>query len=226
MKILNLLEQLEQRVKIPMKFNTGSLDLSNWDFMQYAEHMLKGENAAGSLPKIGEKIYTATDMCLIGPGDQNELAKLWNLPLPEDYLLFCSRFEEYLFSGGAFIRLLRSDEILNDVLTFRDVIDWGKDEPHRLFNFAVPKGQSGYYSFRWSADYSKLDIVFVWDYGDVTVSDLLGKNGDRYVSDPDFTSWLERMLTTNCTPLFPAGDWPMSDGGYYEDDYVYFKRLE
>jgi len=210
-----------------MKYDAEEyLELVDSDFKRYAVHMLNGDNAAGSLPIFGKKIYTATDMCLLGPGGQSELAELWNLPLPEDYLLFCSRFEEYLFSGGAFIRLLRSEETLNDVITCRDVIDWDKNEPHRIFNFAVPKGQAGYYSFRWSEDYSKMDIVFVWDYGDVTIKELLGKSGDRYVSDPDFTSWLERMLETNCTPLFPGGDWPMSDGGYYDDDYVYFKRLE
>jgi len=226
MKINSLINQLEQRLKTMRLYSNEDEDSRpEFEVKRYADHLKRDDNCLGYSPIIGKKSYHASDMCLLGPGAQKELGVEWNLPLPQDYLAFCSKFDDYLFAGGAFFVLETAAEVKESVLDARNAVDFDPSSKHRLFNFSHVKGMPGYFAFRWSKDYRKMDVVFAWDYGDVCVPDLLGEPGDRFSSDPDFTSWLARMIETESTPLFPGGQWPMADGGWYEDDYPYFKRL-
>ena len=49
-----------------------------------------------------------------------------------------------------------------------------------------------------------MDVALIEDYAEIGEEELLGPDGDKYVTDPDFTSWLTRMLDTDCYPLVPG----------------------
>lgn len=220
MKIEELLLKLDERLKLRGQFGSPSAN-----FELYVKHMQQDENFLGLPFVIKKKSFESSDMALLGPGDQDALGVKLNLPLPEDYLRFCSRFAEHIFVSLSAAHIWNAAKVKDVVLTFRDIIDLDPKIPHRLFHFASIFDLAGFYSSRWSADYKKMDVVFVWDYGDVSVHDLLGPNGDRFVCDTSFTSWLARMIETAGRPLFPGNRWPMADGGWFEDDFPYFKRL-
>ena len=222
-----LLEQIEGRIAIMRNYsNANEYSIPSDDLKRCADHLRKGKNCLGHDPVIKQNSYTTSDICLLGPGMQKKLGVEWGLPLPQDYLTFCARFDDYLFAGGAFLVLNSADDVRESVISARQAVDMEMKTKHRLFHFASVIGLSGYFSFRWSENLEKMDIVFVWDYGDVGQFELLGEPGDRYSSDPDFTSWLTRMLETDGIPLFPGKRWPMADGGWFEDEYPYFKRTD
>jgi hypothetical protein len=226
MKIETLIEQLEPRITVMRKYsNEEDYSIPNDDFKRYAEHLQKEENWLGHRPVFGKKTYEASDMARLGPGLQKELGVEWGVPLPEDYLTFCSKFDEYLFASGSFLVVNSAADVVESVISARQAVDMDLKSKHRLFHFATIIGIAGYFSFRWSENLDKMDIVFVWDYGDVGQYELLGESGDRFSSDSNFTSWLARLIETDGTPLFPGGRWPMADGGWFEGEYPYFKRL-
>lgn len=220
MKIDDLLLKLDERLKLRSHFGFPS-----HNFEHYVSNFQRDKNALGLPFMIHDDSFESSDMALLGPGDQRELGNELGLPLPEDYLKFCSRFEEYISVGQSAAHIWNATEAKDTVLTFRNILDIDPRAPHRLFHFASIFDLTGFYSFRWSADYKKMDVVFVWDYGDVSVNDLLGPKGDRFVCDTSFTSWLSRMIETDGRPLFPGKRWPMADGGWFEDNFPYFKRL-
>lgn len=227
MKITTLLDKIGERIANIRSYSNEDEDSRpDFEVKRYADHLRKDINCLGHDPIIKPKSYKASDICLLGPGMQKNLGVEWGLPLPQDYLDFCARFDDYLFAGGAFLVLNSADDVRESVISARQAVDMDMMTKHRLFHFASIIGLSGYFSFRWSENYEKMDIVFVWDYGDVGQHDLLGQPGDRFSSDPDFTSWLARMLETDAIPLFPGKRWPMADGGWFEDEYPYFKRTD
>lgn len=226
MKIETLMEQLEQRIKVIRKYsNEEDCSIPSDDLKRFADYLLKGGDCLGHSPIIGKKTYKASDMAHLGPGSQKKLGVELKIPLPEDYLTFCSRFDEYLFAGGAFIVVNSAADVMESVISARQAVEMDPQTRHRLFHFASIIGISGYFSFRWSQNFEKVDIVFVWDYGDVGQFDLLGEPGDRFSSDADFTSWLARMIETDGIPLFPGKRWPMADGDWFDDDYPYFNHM-
>jgi len=158
-----------------------------------------------------KKQIICSDMCLWGPGTQKDLAAKWGIPLPPDYMEFCSLFSEYIFAGRNPIRLLDAEEIRGDD-SFRDAWDVPKTAAHRILYFARVVEEPTHFAFRWNEDYSKMDIVYSWDYGDIGEPILLGKDGDRFVSDQTFTAWLQRMLETDAHPIFPGKKIPTSSG--------------
>lgn len=220
MKIDELLLKLDERLKRRRKF-----DAPSDNFERYSRHLQANKHFLGKPPVIKAEFFESSDMALVGPGDQMKLGLEFGLVLPEDYLKFCSRFEEYLLIGIAHVLIESAVGVKESVIGSRQAVELEKSFPHLLFNFAYPFDLSGYYAFRWSADFKKMDVVFVWDYGDVSVNDLLGPKGDRFVCDTSFTSWLFRMIETDGRPLFPGKRWPMADGGWFEDNFPYFKRL-
>ncbi len=220
MKIDDLLLTLDERLKKRRKF-----DAPSDNFERYARHIQKDKHFLGGTPIIKAESFESSDFALLGPGDQMKLGIELGLTLPEDYVKFCSRFEEYLLVGFSHGEIWNASEAKDSIIAARDVMDVDPKVPHRLFHFASVFDLPGYFSFRWSPDFKKMDVVFVWDYGDVSVNDLLGPEGDRYVCDNSFTSWLSRMIETNGCPLFPTERWPMADGGWRKDNFPYFKML-
>jgi hypothetical protein len=152
-----------------------------------------------------------SDMCVRKPGTPEALGQKWGLNLPEDYLEFCSLYSEYVLAGRCAIHL-ESAEWLEKLCNVRDGWDVPKETPHRLFYFARVVDECGYFVFRWSENYQKMDVVFAEDYGDIGEPGLLADDGDKYVTDPDFTTWLTRMLDTDCYPLVPGRREPMRAG--------------
>lgn len=150
-------------------------------------------------------------MCMRGPGTQEKLAAQWAVRLPTDYLEFCSRFSEYILAGRIPVRIMESDEI-RDNDGARDAWDVPKTALRRVFEFARVVEEPAHFAFRWNEDCSRMDIVYSWDYGDIGEPILLGKDGDRFVSDQTFTAWLHRMLETDAHPLFPGKKIPTSSG--------------
>jgi hypothetical protein len=144
-------------------------------------------------------------------GGQAALGRKWNVHLPEDYLQFCSLYSEYVLAGLCSIHLECADQ-LEILCNVRDGWNVPKETPHRLFYFARVVGKCGYFVFRWSENYQKMDVVFAEDYGDIGEPGLLADDGDKYVTDPDFTTWLTRMLDTDCYPLVPGRREPMRAG--------------
>lgn len=220
MKIDELLMKLDARLKLKSHFSFPSAN-----FELYVSHLQRDENSLGLPFIIHDSSFESSDMALLGPGDQKELGIDLSLPLPEDYLKFCSRFSEYILMGLSAARIYKASEAKDSIIAARDVMDIDSKVPHRLFHFASVFDLPGYFSFRWSEDYKKMDVVFVWDYGDVSVNDLLGPKGDRFVCDTSFTSWLSRMIETDGRPIFPGKRWPMADGGWFDDNFPYFERL-
>jgi hypothetical protein len=221
MKIDELLLKLDERLRTRRKF-----DAPSDNFVRYSRHLQGDKDFLGKTPIIKAEFFESSDMALVGPGDQMKLGIEFGLPLPEDYLKFCSRFEEYYFVGFAHLHIWNASHAKDTALTFRSIEDISQSLPHRLFHFASNYDLPGFFSFRWSADYKKMDVVYVWDYGDVSVNDLLGPKGDRFVCDTSFTSWLSRMIETDGRPIFPGKRWPMADGGWFDDNFPYFKRLK
>ena len=167
--------------------------------------------------RLREKQIIYSDMCLRSPGTQKELAAKWGITLPADYLEFCLNFEEYIIAGKAPIRINNAEDVKETVLGLRDGWDVAKTNPFRLWYFARIIEVCADFAFRWNEDYSKMDIVYSWDYGDIGEPILLGKDGDRFVSDQTFTAWLQRMLETDAHPIFPGKRIPTSSGWIKQD---------
>jgi hypothetical protein len=153
-----------------------------------------------------------SDMCVQASGGQAALAEEWGLLLPEDYLEFCRDYGEYVLAGRCPVHILSSYGIRMDTSGIRDAWDVPRGTPHRLFCFAHIGGEPGCFAFRWSRSLETLDIVIIDDYGVVGEPDLLGPDGDQYVTDPDFTSWLRRMIDTDCYPMAPGRKEPDHEG--------------
>jgi hypothetical protein len=219
--IETLLLKLEKRLTERRKFNNPT-----GNFIRYLQRVQKNERFLSTPPIIDSQFIKSADLALLGPGCQSELGIELGTPLPMDYLKFCSRFEEYLIVGFAHLEIWNAEEAKDSILSARDVVDIPLTAPHRLFHFASNYDLTGYFSFRWSVDYKKMDVVYVWDYGDVSVNDLLGPSGDRFICDNSFTSWLSRMIETDGYPIFPGKRWPMADGGWIDDNFPYFKLLD
>jgi len=213
MAIKESIPLLEQRLKV-----TRSYEIPPNGVIATLEQDYKNQQRVDPLGERKKPIYhprkkqiTCSDMCVRGQGTQGKLAAQWGITLPADYLEFCSYFSEYLIAGKIPIRIMDAKEILGDD-GFRDAWDVSEAELHRLFYFARVVEDPAHFAFRWNEDYSKIDIVYSWDYGDIGEPILLGKDGDRFVSDQNFTEWLQRMLETDAHPVFPGKQIPTSSG--------------
>jgi len=133
-----------------------------------------------------------------------DLAGSWGIPLPADYCKFCDLYAEYILAGRLRIGILDADDIEEDTYGIRLGWSVADSATRRLFYFARVLGNPAHFAFRWDEEFTKMDIVFSWDYGDIGESVLLGPNSDRFVSDENFTSWLARMVKSDCFPLFPS----------------------
>lgn len=162
-------------------------------------------------PSNGIVMYS--DLAIRGPGRQRVLAKKWGIPLPSDYCKFCDLYAEYILVGRVMIGILGSDEI-----ELENGIRLGWSVPdsatRRLFYFARVLGHTAHFAFRWNEDFSKMDIVYSWDYGDIGEPVLLGPDSDRFVTDKSFISWLTRLLKSDCYPVFPGRWIPTSERSY------------
>ena len=171
-----------------------------------------------------QKRITCSDMCINGPGAHAELCAQWGIIPPADYLKFCALFSEYIIAGRMPIRILCAQEIRDDD-GIRDAWDVPKSERRRLLYFARVVEEPAHFAFRWNDDCSKVDIVYSWDYGDIGEPILLGEDGNRFVSDLSFTAWLQRMLETDCHPLFTSRKIPTSSG-WIRQDRAPWNRVE
>ena len=149
-------------------------------------------------------LFTCADMCVRGPGDQAALAKQWKLPLPADYLKFVPHYAEYILATRCPVLICPAAAVESGTLGARQGDNIPEETPHRLFYFAWIIGDGGDFSFRWSENFKKMDVVVARDGSVTGPRDLLGPKGDRYVTDANFTAWLTRMLDTEGYPLVPG----------------------
>lgn len=171
------------------------------------------------------KQIDCSDMCIRGPGGQAALAAQWGVTLPADYLEFCSRYSEYILAGKVPIRINRAEEVGDSVESLRLARDIDRSTPVRIWYFSEVVEISAGFAFRWNENYSKRDIVYSWDYGDIAEPELLGKNGNHFKSDATFTDWLHRMLKTDGHPVFPGKRKPTSSG-WIDQDRVPLVQIE
>ncbi len=213
----DLLPLLEHRLAETRHYEVASNGYVT-DFSQEVGLMQESRQPMlGTMPSTTGSRFVFSDIAINGPGDQFLLAQRWGLSLPEDYLSFCTRYLEYLFAGRASYHLWNAPRIEEHVVGLRQGWNMAENTPHRLFPFARAVGSSAYFALRWSRDLSSVDVVYFWDYGDVGEEHLLGREGDRFVSDPDFTSWLTRMIATDGSPAFAHGSFPTSFGTMEHD---------
>ncbi len=213
MNICGMIPLLEQRLKTMRTYEippNGRLITLESDY-ENQQQLSPCDKRNKPLYRPRKKQIICSDMCLRGPGTQKDLAVKWGIPLPADYMEFCSLYSEYIIAGRNPIRLLDAEEIRGDE-SFRDAWDVPETAAHRIFYFARVVEEPAHFAFRWNEDYSKMDIVYSWDYGDIGEPILLGKDGDRFVSDQTFTAWLQRMLETDAHPVFPGKKIPTSSG--------------
>jgi hypothetical protein len=182
MKPHNLLLLLKRRVDEVRSYRLQP-DGGGWgDLAEQIAYLLResGKPVIGRLPVCRRGKFIFTDMAIDKPGDQTVLAAKWGLNLPQDYGVFCSRYAEYLFAGRISYQIWDADRVEEQTIALRQGWDIRESAPHRLFPFANPVGVPGYFALRWSPDFSRTDVVYCWDYGDVGETHLLGTDGDRW----------------------------------------------
>ena len=157
-----------------------------------------------AIPRPRNGVVTYSDLAMRGPGRQLDLAGRWGIPLPADYCKFCELYAEYVLAGRLQIGIMDAEDIEEDTDGIRLGWSVADSATRRLFYFAEVLGDPAHFAFRWNEEFTKMDIVFSWDYGDIGEPVLLGPNSDRFVSDENFTSWLARMVKSDCFPLFPS----------------------
>lgn len=195
-----------RRYKIPVYGSRGVIEPIVANFQS------TGRPLIGQMPKSDTQRTTVTDLAVSGPGQQRVLASEWEMDLPHDYLSFCSIYSQYLFVGRVSYVVWDEGSIRNQIESLRSGWDVPSSAPHRLFPFASPAGELACFAFRWSSTTSQMDVVYCWDYGDVGEEHLLGTEGETFVSDANFTSWLQRMIQSDGAPAFPGGKVPTSSG--------------
>jgi len=173
---------------------------------EYEDLQRRAYDPTRHLPTLDDAKTTLeyADMAVLGSGGQEALAKRWGLALPDDYVAFCSEFKEYVLATRNPVYTERSKAIESITRGLREGRDIPWKTEHRLFYFAQIVGTCGYFVFRWSKARKRVDIVLAEDYGEVGEPELLGKDGDSYVTDVDFTAWLQRMIDTDGYPLKPG----------------------
>ena len=214
MNIQNLFPLLEQRLAETRIYEVRSEGY--WGMLDWVDEWFRELDPEASRNRKPPEYFNSntmlkcSDMCARGPGRQTEVAQEWGLSLPLDYSSFCQVYAAYLLAGRLPVELLSVDEI-KDLESIRYTYGVPRDAPRRLFPFAQVLNHTALYAFRWSEDFGRTDVVFVWDYGDVGEPHLLGGGGDRFVCDQDFTTWLSRLIKTDCFPSVPGRKVPTSD---------------
>lgn len=153
-----------------------------------------------------------SDFCSRGPGEQEEVGRMFGIPLPADYLAFTERYSRYLLANRCPVELFPAKDIKNRIHALRISRHLDMQPPFRLFPFAEPARDPSFFAFRWSPDYRKMDVVFCEDSSDYGEPELLGPEGDQYVTDASFTAWLQRMLDTEGYPFIPGKPDPLYGG--------------
>ena len=172
-----------------------------YDFLQ-RDHF----DPARIAPVVDEanNLFTCADMCVRGPGDQAGLAKKWALSLPADYLDFTKHYAQYTLATRCPVHISFAAFVETDTEGARQGDGIPDETPHRLFYFSRIIGESGRFSFRWSENFKKMDVVVARDCSVTGPRELLGPKGDQYITDANFTAWLTRMLDTEGYPLVPG----------------------
>lgn len=212
-----LIPLLEQRLEQGRQYTVAPGGYVTDFSQQVAQMQETRQPLLGSLPAAAGSRSVYYDMAVHGPGGQELLAQTWGLKLPQDYAAFCTRYSQYLFAGRASYHLWQAADIEAQVVGLRQGWGMAENAPHRLFPFARSVGESACFALRWSSDLSSVDVVYCWDYGDVGEAHLLGHEGDRFVSDRDFTAWLTRMIESDGSPAFPQRHFPTSCGTMERD---------
>lgn len=204
--IEDLIHILKQRLSHHWTYRIspeGEYVTLKWEFDDFQQ---RKPDPARFEPKFDSEAMTLefSDMAVTGPGGQGSLARAWGLVLPKDYRKFCDTFDEYILATRIPVSILSAEAIEETTRLLRG--GWGipAEQEHRIFPFAEIVGASDLFALRWNADLSQVDVVLAEDLGSVWEPVLTGEDGDSYVTDPDFTAWLERMIRTDGCPLKPG----------------------
>lgn len=206
-----LFDQLEARLSGRQVYrvnpNYGFNDLEK----EYNSLQIRSHDLTRLPPDYDEEqeLFFCSDMCVRGPGGHEALGQQLGIPLPADYLEFTRRYSEYLLASRCPVRIENAQSAGDMTRALRLSCNLPLGPPYVLFVFSVKPRDPSEFLFRWSPDFQKMDVVICEDYGDYGEPELLGPEGDQYVTDASFTAWLQRMLDTEGYPLFPGKPNPL-----------------
>lgn len=226
MKIHTLIDRLKAAEKEKRRYRSETHYSDRIQAYIQRAHTLDGHKTftdrfrmVKKMDKSGWEQFEASHFFVNGQSDFTEL-QAWYDPLPEDFVEFYSHIRAGMLCFENFVWLMPLDEMLANELEMRRIMGpvdpkLRREPPLGFVRFG-DLGNDLYFALR-HCDGSWKVVSSTRDCSD---SELEGPEGNDYICDDSFTSWLVRMLDTEANPLFPDVLHPEE-----KDRWTYSKRI-
>ena len=184
---------------------------SMWPYWHLVRDFLGKPRVSGTAELIsiddgGSDIFQSTHLSWPPTEEKVDLVEAGlGVQLPEDYRSFFENWGQALLVCREAYWIMPPSDVLAATNYWRDEV-MGSTARCNVIRFArFWDNEERHFCFIRSAEGWKVgfrdDYVFPTDDDDVT-----GEEADSCITDPDFRSWLTRMIETDGTPWFPGAD--------------------
>lgn len=189
------------------------------EFLDGQKHFADRFRMVKKMGKDGWEQFDASHFFVYGQSDFTEL-QAWYDPLPEDFVEFYRHIRAGMLCFENFVWLMPLDEMLANELEHRRMDaaydpDLQQLAPLRLLRFGDRGNDIAFGLRNYDGHWNIVPVS-----SEVADGELEGSEGEKYVCDDSFTTWLERMLDTEGNPASQRYRKPGE-----KDRWTYAKRI-